>query len=442
MIPQIAVPGQQLVQGVGEFLDIGPLRLGVADRRAVEHDVRPLELAVHAVPEVGAEVHAVREAPPQLQLGERRAEQAVARLLAHEALLFTQRVHAQRVGGRLELQCAQAARRGGWDARAVVGKAERVVRQRLAPQLRVGADVGDGARAGDRDADPQPLVGVLEAHRAGVLPIPLAEGDAVLIEVAAGEGEPGGPRDGREAELMALLSAGPQHAALPIRPGRASRMRGLIGRIRGAQHLRQLVGCEHARVARRPAGRFGGGAPLRDRLRSVHHVDEIERALRAILRVVADADGVVGDARRAAPRGDQDDAVRAAAAVHRRRRRVLQDLDGLNRRRVEILDAARQRHAVHDVERSVPRRDRPDASHGHVHRNAGAVAAARHHIHARHPRLDRLHRVGSRDFRNLLRGHRTDGAGQVAALLRAVADDDEALELDRRRDELEVQRGA
>ena len=219
-------------------------------------------------------------------------------------------------------------------------------------------------------------------------------------------------------------------------------MRGLIRRIRGTLHLRQLVGCEHACVVRRPAGRCGGGAPLGDRLRSVHHVDEIERALRAILRVVADADGVVGDARRAAPRGDEDDAVRAAAAVHRRRRGVLQDLDGLDRRRVEILDAARQRHAVHDVERSVPRRDRPDAAHGHVHRNAGAVAAARHHIHARDPRLDRLHGVRGRDFRNLFRGHRTDGAGQVAALLRAVADDDEAFELDRRRDEPEVQCGA
>src|SRR2546425_7078528 len=55
--------------------------------------------------------------------------------------------------------------------------------------FRSRADVRDRPRAGSRDADPEPPVGVLEAHRAGVLAIPLPDRDAVLVEVAAGERE-------------------------------------------------------------------------------------------------------------------------------------------------------------------------------------------------------------------------------------------------------------
>src|SRR2546430_3063398 len=95
---------------------------------------------------------------------------------------------------------------------------------------------------------------------------------------------------------------------------------------------------------------------------------------------------------------------------------------------------------IHHVQRLIPRRDGPHAAHGHVHRHAGAVAAAGHDVYARHPGLDRLHRVGRRDLRDLLGGDRRDRAGQIAPLLGAVPDDDDALELYRSCDELEVER--
>src|SRR2546430_15460542 len=73
---------------------------------------------------------------------------------------------------------------------------------------------------------------------------------AVLVEVAAGEREPGVAGDGGEGELMALLVAGAQHQPLPVGAGRAPRMRGLVRGIGGALHLGQLVGREHTRVIR------------------------------------------------------------------------------------------------------------------------------------------------------------------------------------------------
>src|SRR2546430_8636418 len=36
---------------------------------------------------------------------------------------------------------------------------------------------------------------------------------------------------------------------------------------------------------------------------------------------------------------------------------------------------------IYHVQRLVPRRDGPHAAHGHVHRHAGAVAAAGHDVH-------------------------------------------------------------
>ena len=58
---------------------------------------------------------------------------------------------------------------------------------------------------------------------------------------------------------------------------------------------------------------------------------------------------------RALLRRHEDDAVRAAAAVDRRGRRVLEDVDRLDDRRIEVLDAAGDRNAVDDVERLVAR---------------------------------------------------------------------------------------
>src|SRR2546425_8395301 len=107
--------------------------------------------------------------------------------------------------------------------------------------FRSRADVRDRPRAGGRDADPEPPIGVLEAHRAGVLAIPLPDRDPVLVEVTAGEREPGVARDRGEGELMALLVAGAQHQPLPVGAGRAPRMRGLVRGIGDALHLRQLI---------------------------------------------------------------------------------------------------------------------------------------------------------------------------------------------------------
>ena len=126
-------------------------------------------------------------------------------------------------------------------------------------------------------------------------------------------------------------------------------------------------------------------------------------------------------------RRHEDDAVRSAAAVDRRRRGVLEDVDRFDHRGIEVLNAAADRNAVDDVERLVARRQRPNAADAHVHRRAGLVAR-RDDLDAGHAALQRLHRIGRRDVLQLVGGDGRDRAGDGAPLLFSVADDDHRAE--------------
>src|SRR5690606_19060116 len=132
-----------------------------------------------------------------------------------------------------------------------------------------------------------------------------------------------------DADLVVLLEAGAQDRALPV---------GIL-----------LVGdgfpLEVAEDLLVGTVRIDGPvrlATVLDVLRSVHHADQVQRALHTGVAVVRDL-RLAGAAR---VRGDEHDAVRAAAAIDRRRRRVLQDLDRRDVRRVEVLDAAGDRNTV------------------------------------------------------------------------------------------------
>ena len=124
--------------------------------------------------------------------------------------------------------------------------------------------------------------------------------------------------------------------------------------------------------------------------------------------------GLVLDQRftRTALRGDEDDAVGAAAAVNRRGRRVLEDrhrLDVVRTDRVErvarqsgiVADAgsirrgrgALQRHAVDHVQRIVARADRGPAPDADLH-VAARLAAARDDLDAGSAALNELRRIG------------------------------------------------
>ena len=158
-------------------------------------------------------------------------------------------------------------------------------------------------------------------------------------------------------------------------------------------------------------------------------------------------------------RRDDDDAVGAARAVDRRRRRVLQDLDRLdvvriergervrrNGRRVVSAAVARvlsvrvvlDREAVDDVERLVVAGHRRAAANADRERRAGRRRRLRHH----HAGRGALQRLLERQDRRLfdVRCHRRHRAGEIRPPLRAVADDDHLVEGDRRRRERDVDR--
>src|SRR5690606_5068871 len=117
----------------------------------------------------------------------------------------------------------------------------------------------------------------------------------------------------------------------------------------------------------------------------------------------------------------------------------LQHVDRLDVARVQEVDVVEQ-HAVDDVERRcvVERADTADA-----HDRADTrLTRLRCDLHPRHASLERLHRRGRRDFRDLLARHARDRARHVAALLCAVADRHDLLERDRLRLERDVDRAA
>ncbi len=190
-------------------------------------------------------------------------------------------------------------------------------------------------------------------------------------------------------------------------------------------------------------------------LLAVEQVVAVRDALRAGVRVERE----LGPRRRAVLRRDDDDAVRAARAVDRRRRRVLQDLDRLDVVRVErrhrirrhrrrrvttavaralVVRIVLDREAVDDVERLVVAGDRGAAAHANRQRAARRGRRLRHH-HAGRRTLERLL---ERQHRRLLdvRRDRGDGAGEIGSALRAVADDDHLVERDRRGGHREVDR--
>jgi hypothetical protein len=111
-----------------------------------------------------------------------------------------------------------------------------------------------------------------------------------------------------------------------------------------------------------PASTFASdvSCPLNERrilqvlreLLHVHHRDDLHRRLATVVRVQA-VRGAHLSVGRALLRRHENDAVRPAASIDGRRRRVLEHRDVVDDGRIEVFDAAVDRNAVNDVERLV-----------------------------------------------------------------------------------------
>ena len=119
-------------------------------------------------------------------------------------------------------------------------------------------------------------------------------------------------------------------------------------------------------------------------------------------------------------RGHEDDTVTGLGAVDGGGGGILQDLDGLDHRRLDVLDAG-DLQAVHDVQRGEV------ATIGGVTTDADVSAAARSTVREDvHTGGLALEGVGRIDGGQVLEGLLTDrshGAGEVALLLHTVTDD-------------------
>ena len=119
--------------------------------------------------------------------------------------------------------------------------------------------------------------------------------------------------------------------------------------------------------------------------------------------------------------GDDDDTVRGAGTIDGGGGGILQDLDGFDVGGVDVLDAHRGGHAVHDVQRVgvVQRTDTADADAGLRSRVAGRVD-----VHAGDAALEGGHHVEGRTVLDILHGNDRDGTGEVALALGRVTDHD------------------
>ena len=273
------------------------------------------------------------------------------------------------------------------------------------------------------DAQVQAALRVIHGGGAGRAVERDPHGRAALIEEVAGKVEAGGTGEPAHPHEDVLLDARLFDQLLPV--GVLAR---LIGRIPyRLQHRLRIAG--EIRVGCR-------GLQHREVLVVVHQGWETVRALTGVAHACPE---FRLHAARAGPLGrHQEDAVGAAAAVDRRRRRILQYVDGDDVIRVEVVEPAGDRHAVHDDERVVARGDGPHATNPDAGLVTGLVACIRD-VHARKPVLHRLDRVGGRRLHKLVGGYRRDRTCHRALLLCAVTDDGDALQLDGPRFQREVQ---
>ena len=148
--------------------------------------------------------------------------------------------------------------------------------------------------------------------------------------------------------------------------------------------------------------------------------------------------GVVeGDLPRPAPlRRHQDDAVRPAGPVDRRRRRILQNIHGLDVARADRVQV-RADDAVHDDERIVARLQRAAPAHAQPYHRA-RLRVGRLDLDAGHEPRDRLIDPGDGDARDVLARDRTDRAREVLPELGAVAHHHHLVQRDRRTRQREV----
>jgi len=257
--------------------------------------------------------------------------------------------------------------------------------------------------------------------------------DALLIQLAGAQGEAVVVVASRHADLVVDLRAFAQNEVLPVGPAPGAERREspvapeqrLIGGIAHGDATRTLVLI--AGAVRLPL--------VLGELRAGKHAHPAHLLLDAGVGVVRDR----GLPALALTGGDEHHAVRAARAVDRRRRRVLQNLHRLDVVRVEVSDPSGHRDPVQHVQRVVGRRQGPLTAHPDADAVPGLVAC-RDDVHARHPALDRLDRVHLGDRRHGAAGHGGHGSRHVLATLRAVPDDDDVLECDGQRLQREIDR--
>ena len=203
-----------------------------------------------------------------------------------------------------------------------------------------------------------------------------------------------------------------------------------------------------ARAHREPIGvhallevrKLGGGQYLVARLRRrgarTHALEVVEllrvherRHVRDVLRAHVAGVRQPRLAGKAFARRHENDAVRSARAVDGRGGGVLQHLHRRDVVRVQLRQAAVVWNAVHHDERRGARRDGIPSANLDVETRLRA-RTCRRHGHAGHRALERLNEIGVRLLLEPVLTHAHHRAGDVAALLRAVADDDDFRERD------------
>ena len=152
-------------------------------------------------------------------------------------------------------------------------------------------------------------------------------------------------------------------------------------------------------------------------LAGVQHVSFPPRAGNAVGEVVVDVSLALGTLLG----GHEDDAVRGARTIDSAGSSVLQDLDGLDVGRVEVIDTAGDRHAVHDVDRvgGVDGADTADADAGRGARLTGSGRDG----HAGGQALEGVVHAGRGGDGESIRIDLGDGRGHHGFLLDTVTDD-------------------
>ena len=146
------------------------------------------------------------------------------------------------------------------------------------------------------------------------------------------------------------------------------------------------------------------------------------RVLPAVAAVIRNGRLALG----AALGGYEHDAVRSTGAVNGGGSCILQDFNGLDIRRIEVVDATVDRHAVHDVERVgiVDGADTTDLDLGAGARLTGSLG----NLHAGDLALECIVDCGSFDRVELVSIHLGDGCRHDALLLHTVTHHDDIVE--------------